>query len=421
MAETMTQNVIEFDRVSKIYRLGSASLSLRAALGKLFTPGKKRETGLNDDLYALNDVSFAIPRAESVGLIGPNGSGKTTSLKLISNITRCEAGRVAIQGRVSALIELGAGFHPDLTGRENVFFNAAILGMREEEIRRRFDAIVDFSGLERFLDTPVKRYSSGMYCRLGFAVAAFVNPDVLLVDEVLAVGDTNFQNKCLRRMNELREQGTTIFFVTHNLGYLQRLCTRAIFLYKGKIVQDGAVNDVIQAYRDHASYNNSGGTPAQEPVIGDGEGQEAPGAEILARITGVYFSDGRGQKVDQVRTGEDVTLHLAYEAARPLENVNFEVWLYGMDGVEYASFASDWDQATPRRLAGAGEMSLRIPGLCLMPGAYFVNAALSTQNGLNKLDQHWERHRLIVLSGPVTHGIFYQPHAWSQPEAEKPE
>ncbi len=401
---------VRFENVSKIYRLGSGQTSLREAL----TGVPKRLLGHGrapsaSELAALNGVSFEIGRGESVGLIGPNGSGKTTSLKLISNITRATRGQVWTRGRVSALIELGAGFHPDLTGRENVYFNAAVLGMRAHEVAERFDAIVDFSGLERFLDTPVKRYSSGMYCRLGFAVAAHVNPDILLVDEVLAVGDAAFQAKCLKRMSDLRASGTTILFVTHNLGYLQRLCNRAIFLYRGDIVKDGSVSDVVHVYRDHAAYSESVQRENPDCAV------EAPDTQQTVSpvtITDVYYSRN-GQRVEQAQTGAPLTVHVGYRATQPVQNVNVEVWLYGLDGTEYASFATLWDDVETLGLQGSGEISLQIDPVCLMPGTYFVNVAFSDRDGLSKYDMHWERHRVAVLSGPVTYGMFYLPHHWN--------
>lgn len=409
---------VRFACVTKIYHLGSGVTSLRSALTGL--PGRllraRAKDGTNRDrptMAALDGVSFDIAAGESVGFIGPNGSGKTTTLKLLSSITRATSGSVRVRGRVSALIELGAGFHPDLTGRENIYFNAAILGMRRQEIQERFDAIVGFSGIERFLDTPVKRYSSGMYCRLGFAVAAYVNPDVLLVDEVLAVGDAAFQAKCLKRMSELRAGGTTIIFVTHNLGYLQRLCQRAILLYRGTILADGPVAETVQAYRNHAAYRGEESVQVSDPT-GELLGTDArpePSAEAVVCITGMRLSR-RGEPVQEVSTGEPLTIHVGYRAAVPVENANVEVWLYGMDGAEYASFATAWDGLAPLRLEGAGEIGLEIEPMCLMPATYFVNVAISDPSGLEKYDMHWERHRLTVLSGPTAYGLVYLPHKW---------
>lgn len=407
---------VRFENVTKRYRLGSGQTSLRELFMSLpQRVFKKGAVDRSNELVALDQASFEIRRGESVGLIGPNGSGKTTSLKLLSSITRASSGTVWTNGRVSALIELGAGFHPDLSGRENIYFNAAILGMRQQEIRDRFDAIVEFSGLERFLDTPVKRYSSGMYCRLGFAVAAHVNPDILLVDEVLAVGDAVFQAKCLKRLSELRGDGTTIVFVTHNLGYLQRLCSRAIFLNKGRILEDGQVSDVIQAYRDHAAYPEesqvkpaSGLSSAAPGLVVKSEAQNSPAPVAIADI---YFTQ-QGERVTQVQTGSRLEIHVAYTLSKPLDNASFEIWLYGMDGAEYTSFATTWDGLEPLSLNGSGEVTLQIDPMCLLPGTYFVNVAISDSSGLTKYDMHWERHRVTVLSGPIAYGVVYLPHQW---------
>jgi ABC-type polysaccharide/polyol phosphate transport system ATPase subunit len=411
---------VKFEGVTKLYRLGSRGASLRGAIAGLLKRvlRKSQDRGSSAKFAALDQISFEIQQGESVGLIGPNGSGKTTTLKLISGITRATRGAVLVNGKVSALIELGAGFHPELSGRENIYFNAAILGMSRQEIEQRFDAIVDFSGLERFLDTPVKRYSSGMYCRLGFAVAAHVNPDVLLVDEVLAVGDAAFQAKCLRRMRGLQEEGTTVIFVTHNLGYLQRLCKRAVFLFQGKVVADGEVSEIIQAYRDHAAYSRGSrgegpeGMDESLPYLA-GADSLSPSEHTVARITGVRFSNGRQESVAQVRTGAPLTVHVEYEACSSVEDANCEVWFYGLDGSEYASFATVWDGLGPLYLDGSGELRLEIPSLCLMSGTYFVQVAISDQDGLSKYDLHWDRHKLVVLSGPTSHGLLYQPHHWS--------
>ena len=310
---------IEFDNVSKIYKLGSGHASLRSAITGIFDRFRKNGDDETEEksFAALNQTSFKINRGDSVAFIGPNGSGKTTTLKLISKITKETHGTITTRGRLSALIELGAGFHPELTGRENVYFNAAILGMRREEIQERFDEIVEFSGLERFLDTPVKRYSSGMYCRLGFAVAAHVNPDILLVDEVLAVGDSTFQAKCLKRMGELRANGTTIIFVTHNLGYLQRLCNRAIFIYKGNVMQDGPVGDVISTYRDHTALREKEAQDKKVEALACEPEITAPGIDLdiaplddasPVKITDVYFSTNQ-QRVESVPTGAPLTVH----------------------------------------------------------------------------------------------------------------
>ncbi|HJP60774.1 MAG TPA: ABC transporter ATP-binding protein [Gemmatimonadaceae bacterium] len=252
--------VLSMDHVSKKFRRGEIYDSLRdlipATVARL---GKRQSGALRDrEFWALDDISFEVCRGEAFGIIGSNGAGKSTILKLLSGIMKPTRGRLTVRGRLSALIEVGAGFHPDLTGRENIYLNGTILGMTKEEIRRKFDDIVDFGGLRDFIDTPVKRYSSGMYARLGFSVAAHVEPDLLIVDEVLSVGDYLFQQKCIDRMTSILKSGTTVLFVSHNLHAVSELCQRSMLLEKGKLLAQGPSNDVIRQYVGRAQNQSAG-------------------------------------------------------------------------------------------------------------------------------------------------------------------
>jgi lipopolysaccharide transport system ATP-binding protein len=250
-----SQPVLAVNAVSKVFRKGELYDSLRdlvpALTGRLFRRSAKDQL-TRREFWALRDVSFQLHRGEAFGIIGSNGAGKSTILKLLSGIMRPTVGSIEVNGRLSALIEVGAGFHPDLTGRENVFLNGTILGMTRSEIRRKFDEIVEFSGLEDFIDTPVKRYSSGMYARLGFAVAAHVEPDLLIVDEVLSVGDYVFQRKCAEKMAAVIRAGATVIFVSHNLRAVAELCQRSLLLERGVVLQQGPTNEVIKGYLDRA-------------------------------------------------------------------------------------------------------------------------------------------------------------------------
>ncbi len=251
-------SIVSFDHITKTYRLGSRT-SLREAISNSFTDltNRKGKSGAQY-INSLDDVSFEIHEGEVLGLIGANGAGKTTALKLLSKVTFPTKGQICIGGRVSALIELGAGFHPDLSGIENIYLNASILGLKKAETDKKLEQIIEFSGLKGFLDTPVKRYSSGMYARLAFSIAAHVDPDVLLVDEVLSVGDAIFQEKCFKRMKEIRDQGRVMIFVSHNMISVQSICTRVIWLEKGKIRRIGSPADVISGYlaEQYSGYND---------------------------------------------------------------------------------------------------------------------------------------------------------------------
>ena len=259
----MSDLAISVENISKVYRLGEIDRSqfvkdVRRWITGRFNPEHafgdpeteaEQEPKASDLFYALKDVSFEIQKGETVGIIGSNGAGKSTLLKLISRITSPSSGSIKVNGRIGSLLEVGTGFHPDLTGRDNVFMNGAILGMSRSEVAAKFDDIVSFSGVEKFIDTPVKRYSSGMFIRLAFSVAAFLEPEILIVDEVLSVGDLQFQNKCLSRLKELIKGGTTILFVSHGAGQIRSLCTRAICLKNGEIICDDTPNRALDFYQ----------------------------------------------------------------------------------------------------------------------------------------------------------------------------
>jgi len=246
----MSSPIISVNHISKQYRLGNIGASTLAAdfnrlLGNVFA---RKHPSKKDLIWALNDINFSVQQGEVLGIIGKNGAGKSTLLKILSRVTSPTSGDIVINGRMASLLEVGTGFHPELTGRENVFLNGAIMGMTKSEIRKKFDEIVDFSGVEKYIDTPVKRYSSGMYVRLAFAVAAHLEPEILIVDEVLAVGDAEFQKKCLGKMKSVSNQGRTVLFVSHNMSAIQSLCPRSILLKSGELIKDGATEQIIQYY-----------------------------------------------------------------------------------------------------------------------------------------------------------------------------
>jgi lipopolysaccharide transport system ATP-binding protein len=257
----MSDIAIKVENISKLYQIGDTSSgSLRETLSGLFSSSKKKST---EDFWALKDISFEVKKGEAVGIVGKNGAGKSTLLKVLSRITEPTRGRIEINGRVSSLLEVGTGFHPELTGRENVYLNGTILGMSRAEVKAKFDEIVDFSGVEKFLDTPVKRYSSGMKVRLAFAVAAHLEPEILIIDEVLAVGDAEFQKKCLGKMEDVTGEGRTILFVSHNMSAVKNLCSKAIFLKNGEVKQIDITEKVIELYLNATSGTDSTGLVSQ--------------------------------------------------------------------------------------------------------------------------------------------------------------
>src|SRR3954470_13520798 len=304
----MSEPVIIFDHVFKKFARGEQHTTLRDLIPALISSwwNKKKidEQALKgEEFWAVNDVSFSVPRGEALGIIGPNGSGKSTILKLLSGILRPDRGTYSVKGRLSALIEVGAGFHPDLTGRENVYLNGSILGMTRKEISSKFNKIVEFAGVEEFIDTPVKRYSSGMAVRLGFAVSAFIEPDVLLVDEVLAVGDTEFRNRCADRMEKMRRDGVTMVLVSHNLNEVRNLCERTLMLFKGQVLMEGPSQKVLEKYHQTVGEKIQA-EQAREAAV------EVRTKATTVEITGAEVLDESGIPQETFQTGASLTLRV---------------------------------------------------------------------------------------------------------------
>ncbi len=380
---------IRVEHLSKRYRIGvrrdrpttlgeALSNAVREPflrLGRIGTrPPEGGETP-RDAIWALDDVSFEVAAGESVGVVGRNGAGKSTLLKVLSRITEPTRGRAEIRGRVGSLLEVGTGFHAELTGRENVYLNGAVLGLRREEIRKKFDEIVAFSEVETFLETPLKHYSTGMYLRLAFAVAAHLEAEILLVDEVLAVGDEAFQKKCLGKMGEVARQGRTVLYVSHNLHSLRNLCPRGLLIEQGKIAADGAIGDVIDRYRSRDAV--SGGA-----VEWPREGEAAPGDGRLA-LRAVRLRSG-GSVTDQVEITEDFDVEVVYEAREEEEHLFVSIHLLdSLGGCILASANSDSMARAPdpwyhRRYApGVYRTSCSFPGKLLNDGRYAVSVYIA--------------------------------------------
>lgn len=328
-----------------------------------------------DDFWALEDVSLDIEAGSTVGLIGPNGSGKSTLLKVIGGVIQPTSGMVVRRGRLAALLELGAGFHPDLTGRENVFLNSSILGLTRKQTERYFDDIVDFSGIERFIDTQVKFYSSGMYVRLAFAVAVHVDPDLLLVDEVLAVGDEPFQRKCMDRIRGFQREGRTIVLVTHALDQVGELCDRAVVLEHGRVVVDGAPREALQTLRSDYESARQDEESRREERTGV--------VATTARVEQVEVLDAGGRRLEQVEPGEDVRLRVRVRAVAPLTR-----WMLGvgldtpLGQVVFGTNTEMLGERVPDLAAGEERVfELLLPQLRLGTGEYYVHGAIAHSGG----------------------------------------
>jgi ABC-2 type transport system ATP-binding protein len=319
----------------------------------------RRRSDVFEEFWAIKDVSFEVRAGSTLGVIGANGAGKSTMLKVLSRILVLDKGSVRTEGRVSALLELGSGFHPELSGRENVFLNGTILGMKENEIARRFDEIIAFSGIEASIDNAVKTYSSGMQARLGFAVAVSIEPDILIVDEVLAVGDEQFQRRCLERMNELRSGGRTAIFVSHGLGQVQQICDEAIWLDKGSIAASGATEQVINAYLRSVSGDARIDDRGRQRI---GTGEVRLDVELTQN----------GEPCSTIATGDALAVELSWACDEVLEDAQFIFRIHSADGIVVAGERS-WHEGM-RLDRGTGRLAYVIPTLPLLPGSYHVSA-----------------------------------------------
>ena len=394
---------LSFDNVSKRYlvkqELPAASGS-NPLLNRLWA--LRRRTS---DFWAVRDVSFQIPRGQAVGIIGHNGAGKSTILKLLANITAPTSGEIVINGRLSALIEVGSGFHPELSGSENVYLSGAILGMRRREIAAKLDSIFDFAGVRQFKDTPVKRYSSGMYVRLGFSIAAHLDPDILLLDEVLAVGDAAFQAKCLDRISQMKQAGTTIVFISHDLGAVESLCDRVILMQRGSIIGDGLPREMIDLYERSASRVSLSAPPPSEAERDGGK---------PAEIVSIVITSGSEEGTQLFKTGEPLVLRVECEARTILEDVVIEAFFYNQEGDLRCQFTTEYGDDTVNLAEGENLVEFCCPELPLNPGLYYLDATIRHRvaSGGEEFDWKYRCAMLKVHPGKIVRGDFYAPHEW---------
>lgn len=353
----MSNCAIRVENISKQYQISSGKRhdTLRDQLADSFRSIMRRKEGSRagpNTFWALQDVSFEIGKGQIVGIIGQNGAGKSTLLKLLSQITEPTRGRAEIYGRVGSLLEVGTGFHPELTGRENIYLNGAIIGMKKTEIRRHFDAIVEFAEVEKFIDMPVKRYSSGMYVRLAFAVSAHLRPEILMIDEVLSVGDLQFQRKCMAYAEELRKSNATILFVSHNMFSVKAMCNRVIFLVKGQVRYDGAPEEAIQLYEEEHKVSELAWARG---AIGSDSSQWA------VYISDMETRDESGQPRNLFNYGERMRVRLHYEFRRPVLNPNFLVSFIRSDDVACCNYNTSMDGFCVPASCGDGTIELLTP------------------------------------------------------------
>ena len=418
-----TKPAIRVQNLSKRYQIGAQSAhhwrlsdamkgAARSTWNKVRALAAAGPASEQDAYWAVKDVSFEVQPGEVLGLVGRNGAGKSTLLKLLSRITTPTSGRIEVRGRLGSLLEVGTGFHPELTGRENVYLNGSILGMTRREIAKKFDAIVESAEIGKFLDTPVKRYSSGMYVRLAFAIAAHLEPDILILDEVLAVGDATFQRKCIDRMTVLARAGHTILFVTHNMQLVPRLCDRAVHLSKGQVLEIGPSDVVTQHYLDRLLEDSRGGDLRSKPRSGDGR----------ARFVRAEAYDNRNEPVSAHVSGDDLTIRLEVEARQALPGVSVRVALQTLHGTR---IVTGWTQEAGLALSltpGVHKLAVKFPGVAIRPGQTFLVNLLLTNESATVLDDVESAivldvigdERTAHLSTNTDQGLWAVPQEWTR-------
>jgi ABC-type polysaccharide/polyol phosphate transport system ATPase subunit len=419
-------NAIEVRDVRKTYRRYGRRRQFATLKSALLSGGALRDLRPDETFDALKGVSFDVTAGETFGIIGRNGSGKSSMLKLVAGIGRPTSGSLNVQGRVSALIELGAGFHPEISGRDNVFINGMMLGLTRREMSARFDQIVAFAELEDFIDAPVKTYSSGMYMRLGFAVAIHVDPDVLLVDEVLAVGDEAFTHKCLDKFAEFRRRGRTVLLVTHSLDLVTRFCDEALWLDQGVVKMQGDPRRVIDAYlldvagaearalsvaAKDGPGSSSTGTPAPE-AADMSKADEGRWGSREVELTSVELLDGNGEPARVFQSGDQVEVRLRVRARQAVSDLVFGVGIFNAEGVCCYGTNTAIEGADSAALSGDGEVSFVMPRLDLVAGTYKIDVAAHRLNGV-PYDYHRLLYTLRVTAAIKDTGIFRPEHRWA--------
>ena len=427
----MSDIIIKVENVSKCYRLGAiGSGTIRADVERLWNRirGKSNaqlrieQGGGNvsnskdlfrraetDYIWALRHLSFEVNKGEVIGIIGKNGAGKSTLLKILSRVTTPTEGEIKIKGRIASLLEVGTGFHPELTGRENIFLNGAILGMSKDEVRKNFDEIVDFSGVSKFIDTPVKRYSSGMYVRLAFAVAAHLEPEILIVDEVLAVGDMGFQKKCLRKMETVSKQGRTVLFVSHNMSSIQRLCSRSLLLESGTCMYDGKTENTIEKYLCYG--RQKGPAHFDSSTIRSGSGE--------IQFASIEFLNPDGENIHSVKMLNDFIIKMVVNCKYEISNLQFGVRVHTPLNQNIVTWTTRGLDKTNKMAKNVGIVKLKLAQLNLLPGIYYLD--IGVHDNHQQFDFIENAIELEVIDSAGLHlnasinsdsGLIYTPCSW---------
>ena len=384
----MINAAILIEGLSKSYHRGKKrKADLRSSFSSWWTPSK----GPQEEFFALQDINLEIKQGDVVGIVGPNGAGKSTLLKLLSRITFPTRGRIAFKGTLSSMLEVGTGFHPELSGRENIYLNGALIGMKREEVSRKFDSIVSFSGIESFLDTPVKHYSSGMYVRLAFAVAAHLEPDILLIDEVLAVGDHEFKRKCLDKLLDVSSEGRTIMMVSHQMSYLKELCKNGLYIDSGKLVFQGSIDETINQYVSHVNEFNN--IPVKDRLDRAGEG--------LVMVKKFELLDERHDRIASIYAGQAVIFKLELQSTREVFNVVIQLEFYDLFGHLCFVANNNLSGNSITRMTGTKTLECSIPKFPLNSNEYFINVAVYVQDKLSDEIKN-------VLPIEVMQGPYYQ-------------
>lgn len=396
--------------ISKKFR-HSSSITLKSYLLKEMWKKRKDKTGL---FWAIRDVNLAVEKGIALGIIGQNGSGKSTFLKILAGILHPDAGHIAVNGRISALIELGAGFHPEFTGRENVYINGMLLGLSKKEINKRIDEIIDFAGLSDFIDEPVRTYSSGMYSRLGFSVAVNVNPDILLMDEVFAVGDEAFVHKCKAKMNEFKRLGKTIIFVTHDLETIEKWCDEAVWLHHGALKSSGNSLAVVDAYKQEIFTNENLSLIEQNRKVRDNlyaatKGKRWGNREV--EIISLKLLDSENKERYNYRTGEKIIINIQYETHKSVERPVCGIAIIRSDGVRCYGTNNDIEKIEIDKLSDTGSVIITLKNLNLLDGQYYIDAAIHAKEGVT-YDYHSQLYPFNVTSEKKDKGIFRLDNEW---------